>query len=285
MGAIFVSYRRSDSLPFCRSMVTELRTYFGAASVFFDETMDGGTQWPPRIRAALGAAEAVLVVIGPQWLLAKEDASGRRRIDLKGDWVREEVLTALHRERNGDGVHILPVLIGNSVMPEAKDLDKQLAPLSHFQAIFLPNTGKPDDFDELKAQLVRCRFVPAVPPPVRTPILGKLPQALRDDDEAAFLAELAEWEIIETRESDAPGRFRRELHRLYEFASFDSALSFMNEVAERGIRQYNHHPRWQNTYNRVEIWLTTFNIGYKPSQKDVRLARVCEQIWCEIRAR
>jgi len=266
-------------------MATELGSYFGARSVFFDEEMDRGTQWPPRIRAALKAAEAVLVVIGPQWLSAKDKKRGRRRIAKKGDWVREEVLAALQRKHAGDHLHILPVLVGNSVMPKAKDLGKEMASLSHFQAISLPNTGKPYDFDELKAQLVRCRFAPAVRPPVRTPLSGKLPQALRDEDEAAFLAEFDEWEIIEIPEPEAPGRFRRELHRVYEFASFESALGFMNEVAERGIRPHNHHPRWQNAYNRVELWLTTFNIGYKPSKKDVRLARVCEQIWCEIRVR
>jgi hypothetical protein len=174
MGTIFISYRQSDSLPFCRSMATELRAYFGAVSVFFDETIDRGEQWPSAIRTALNGAEVVLVVIGPQWLFPK-DTSGHC-IDLKEDWVREEVLTALKRKRDGDHLHILPVIPGNTDMPKAKDLDEELAPLSDFQALFLPNTGRPSDFDELKAQLVRWRFVPAVLPPVRTPRLGKRPR-------------------------------------------------------------------------------------------------------------
>jgi 4a-hydroxytetrahydrobiopterin dehydratase len=274
---IFISYRRDDSLKFCSSMADALTAYFGKESVFFDQTIDRGAEWPTTIRNALNTARVVLFVIGPKWLHAK-DVSGRRRIDIGGDWVREEILTVLKRKRSGDKVHVLPVLMPNVVMP--KDLYNKLVSFPNFQAMPLPNTGKPEDFDELKEQLVRWHFRPVKLPSVVTPIKGKS-KGLDADDESAFLKKMKEWRIVETREPDAPGRFRRELHRVYEFNSFDDAFRFMNEVAERGIRKPDHHPRWQNTFNRVEIWLTTFNLGYKPSTRDVRLAEVCEQIWSE----
>jgi pterin-4a-carbinolamine dehydratase len=58
----------------------------------------------------------------------------------------------------------------------------------------------------------------------------------------------------------------------------------MKEVSIRAIEKYNHHPRWQNAYNRLEVWLTTFNLGYKPSNKDLRLAKFFEKIWQEFQA-
>lgn len=279
---IFISYRRDDSLDFCRSLAAELRAYFGTEAVFFDQAIDRGAEWPTTIRNALNTARVILFVIGPNWQHARDDLSGRRRLDIGGDWVREEILAALKRKRGGDKVHILPVLMPNVAMP--KYLYNKLLSFPNYQAMPIPNTGKPEDFDELKAQLVRWNFVPVVLPPVVTPRIGRLPKGLNDDDESAFLKEMKEWKIEETREPDAPGRFRRELHRVYEFRSFEDAFHFMNEVAERAIGLQNHHPRWQNTYNRVEIWLTTFNLGYKPSLRDIRLAKACEQIWNEQQA-
>jgi pterin-4a-carbinolamine dehydratase len=263
-------------------MASELEQYFGTDSVFFDETAaEPGAQWPSRIREALNAANVVIVVIGAQWLQATDGTSGRRRIDAEEDWVREEILTALRRQSTNGDIHILPVLIGDSAMPHDEDLHETLAALCHFQPVRLPDTGRAEDFDDLKAQLVRWRFVPRVLPPVRTPVIGRVPTPLSEDDERALLTELEEWDILNTRDLDLPGRFRRELHRVYEFDSFDRAFQFMNEVAERAIRPLNHHPRWQNSYNRLEVWLTTFNAGYKPTKRDIRLARLCEEIWRE----
>ena len=57
------------------------------------------------------------------------------------------------------------------------------------------------------------------------------------------------------------------------------AWRFMQRVSEIGIQPHNHHPRWQNNYNRLEVWLSTSNSGHKPTKRDVRLARVFEETW------
>ena len=124
---------------------------------------------------------------------------------------------------------------------------------------------------------------PGILPPVHTPRLGRLPVALAPDDEAAFLSKYTLWEIVNTPEQGVTGGFKRELHRTYEFLTFDSAFDFLCEVKKRAIDKLNHHPRWQNTYNRVEIWLTTFNLGHKPSKRDVRLAAACEEVWIDFK--
>lgn len=286
MAKVFISYRRSDSLEICVRMATELKEYFGASEIFFDQsTIIPGTKWTQEIQDALSSSEIVLIVIGPQWLHAKDEKSGKRRIDVPEDWVREEVSMSLKRKRKGEKISIIPVLLGDTQMPDTRDLNDELSELSTYQGIRVINTRSHHDFDELREQLIKLKLQPKILQPVATPRVGKSPTQLNDNDEKRFLDEFKEWEIVENEEHNAPGGFRRELHRVYEFPTFELAFEFMNEVVRRGVNQINHHPRWENTFNRLEVWLTTFNIGYKPSVRDIRLAKIFEEIWLEYKSR
>jgi len=282
MPSVFISYRRSDAVDVARRMASELKTYFGADAIFFDQTTAlPGAKWPDSIRAALDEAQVMLVVIGPTWFDARDEQSRRRRIDLAEDWVRQEILTALQRQRNGEPLEVIPVLVSDASMPDPGHLDEELGELCEWQGIRVVSSGTTHDFDELKEQLVRLRIEPRVLPPVATPRFRRLPQRLTQDEEQAFLAKWSEWEIVETAEPHAPGGVMRELHRVYEFTTFEDAFRFMTEVVRRAIEPYSHHPRWQNAYFRVEVWLTTFNLNYRPSNRDVRLAEMFEEIWRE----
>ena len=42
----------------------------------------------------------------------------------------------------------------------------------------------------------------------------------------------------------------------YEFKNFNEALSFMNKVGVK-CEEMDHHPKWTNVYNRLEIELFT----------------------------
>lgn len=46
------------------------------------------------------------------------------------------------------------------------------------------------------------------------------------------------------------------LTAIFVFADFKKAFAFMSQVAEVA-EQINHHPNWQNSYNRVAISLRT----------------------------
>lgn len=61
------------------------------------------------------------------------------------------------------------------------------------------------------------------------------------------------------------------LYRAFEFKDFVSAFSFMTRVALLAEKN-NHHPTWTNTYNKVEIWLSTHDAGDKVTDKDRLLA-------------
>jgi 4a-hydroxytetrahydrobiopterin dehydratase len=59
-----------------------------------------------------------------------------------------------------------------------------------------------------------------------------------------------------------PGWDQRDgkLHRSFEFKDFAEAFRFMTAVAAEAER-LDHHPEWQNVYNRVTIDLVTHDVG------------------------
>lgn len=62
-----------------------------------------------------------------------------------------------------------------------------------------------------------------------------------------------------------------ELHKQFEFQDFAQAFAFMTKVAALA-EDRQHHPRWQNEWNKVDIWLSTHDAGNKVTDKDRKLA-------------
>jgi len=61
------------------------------------------------------------------------------------------------------------------------------------------------------------------------------------------------------------------LYKAFEFKDFSQAFSFMTRVALLAEKK-NHHPTWTNTWNKVEIWLSTHDAGDIVTDKDRSLA-------------
>lgn len=95
----------------------------------------------------------------------------------------------------------------------------------------------------------------------------------------AFLAEYPDWQVVESEYSKADNGIKRELYRVFKFRTYDQAFAFMTAVSEQVIVPLDHHPRWQNDYNRLEIWFTTFDFGYQISNVDLQAAGDIEQMW------
>lgn len=66
------------------------------------------------------------------------------------------------------------------------------------------------------------------------------------------------------------------LYKKFEFEDFKEAFAFMQAVAEQA-EQMNHHPKWENEWNKVEIWLYTHSED-AVTDKDHELARAIDQI-------
>ena len=68
------------------------------------------------------------------------------------------------------------------------------------------------------------------------------------------------------------------LYRRFEFKGFKEAFEFMSKVAAVAERM-NHHPTWTNTYNKVEIWLSTHSAGDTITDKDKALAKEIDKVY------
>ena len=66
----------------------------------------------------------------------------------------------------------------------------------------------------------------------------------------------------------------KQAFKIFEFKDFKRAFSWMTTIAFEA-EKHNHHPEWKNIYNKVEVTLTTHDIGML-SEKDVHLAQVME---------
>ena len=66
----------------------------------------------------------------------------------------------------------------------------------------------------------------------------------------------------------------KQASKIFEFKNFKRAFSWMISLAFEAENQ-NHHPEWKNIYNKVEVTLTTHDMGML-SEKDVRLATVMD---------
>ena len=61
------------------------------------------------------------------------------------------------------------------------------------------------------------------------------------------------------------------LYKKFSFKDFSEAFGFMSRVA-LAAEKMNHHPKWTNVYNEVEIWLSTHDAGDTVTEKDRLLA-------------
>ena len=53
---------------------------------------------------------------------------------------------------------------------------------------------------------------------------------------------------------------REAYSKIFKLADFKQAFSFMTSIAMKA-EQINHHPEWENVYNKVTITLTTHDKG------------------------
>lgn len=67
------------------------------------------------------------------------------------------------------------------------------------------------------------------------------------------------------------------LYKQFVFADFHQAWAFMERVAAAANR-LDHHPRWQNEWNVVDIWLSTHEQDMKITDADRELANTIDTL-------
>lgn len=67
------------------------------------------------------------------------------------------------------------------------------------------------------------------------------------------------------------------LYKQFVFKDFKQAWAFMERVAGAANRA-DHHPRWQNEWNVVDIWLSTHDNGMEITEFDRELANTIDTL-------
>lgn len=67
------------------------------------------------------------------------------------------------------------------------------------------------------------------------------------------------------------------LKKTFTFKDFSEAFAFMTRVALLAEKQ-NHHPKWTNVWNKVEINLNTHDAGDIVTAKDKKLADAIDKL-------
>lgn len=74
----------------------------------------------------------------------------------------------------------------------------------------------------------------------------------------------------------------KSIGRDFEFVDFRAAFAFMARVSEHA-EDLNHHPDWNNSYNKVQILLTTHSEGGL-TELDFELAHRVNRVYSDMRS-
>ena len=142
---VFISYRRADSSAYAGRLEEDLSAHLHASGDIFMDITDiaAGTNFVTAIHEALSRSKIALILIGRHWISAENDA-GVPRLHDPDDLVRTEVRLALEK-----GLKVIPVLLGGTPMPSAKDLPEDLKPLAFLNALEISDTRWSYDVERL----------------------------------------------------------------------------------------------------------------------------------------
>jgi TIR domain-containing protein len=130
MAGVFISYRREDTPAHAGRVYEQLAARYGKHRVFRDlDAIPFATDFRQKINEAIGSCDAVIALIGRDWLTAS-DASGRPKLHNPKDWLRVEIVTALAKQKL-----VIPVLVENADMPSEDALPDPLKPLAYLHAL------------------------------------------------------------------------------------------------------------------------------------------------------
>jgi formylglycine-generating enzyme required for sulfatase activity len=131
-GAIFINYRRGDDGGNAGRLFDCLRDEFASEQLFMDvDSIAPGLDFVQVLQEQVARCDVLLVVIGKNWLDAR-DEEGARRLDDPDDFVRIEIEAALRQ-----GKRVIPVLVGEGRMPRPDALPDAIRPLARRNGVRL----------------------------------------------------------------------------------------------------------------------------------------------------
>ncbi len=147
-GNIFINYRREESSHVAGRLHDALAPRFGRNKLFMDvDDIPVGKDFDDYLKSQVAACDAMLAIIGPNWLSAKDEA-GQRRLDKPDDFITIEIGTALARN-----IPVVPVLVDGAHMPKESELPAALKPLARRQAVQIRHANFSSDAESLIKKL------------------------------------------------------------------------------------------------------------------------------------
>lgn len=266
---LFISYRRDDSLATARTLLRFLHSQYGRQRVFMDTVeIRSGNDWQGEIRTALEKSTVVLPIIGARWFTLT-DPYGRRRIDQEDDWVGREIEIAL-----SSGKVVIPIYIGiPAAPPEA--FPPSIQQLADRQGRVISGAHDDSEWIKLGETLERHGFGP-LRPNTRYPRPAAHIRPYTDQQIESVLKQLNGWRAVASAVPNQEHIIRNELHKSFEFGSFEKAMKFMMNVSVE-VARIQHHPRWENIWRTVDVWLSTWDVQFQISDLDVQVARLMDE--------
>ena len=277
---VFISYRREDSSAEAGRIYEAVKAELGAAEVFMDvSSISPGAIWPDIVRNKLNEADTVVVVIGLDWFTAGIDDFGQRRIDKPDDWVRLEIENSISNEKK-----IIPTLVRAAKPPPENALPESIRKLSSHQKVDIRSEYWDHDIQLLLRQIdvenkIDTNYKHSYNIYPRPPEGGSTAVGLSQEKINKVLSKsLPKWKIKNKKMPDSREGCCVEIERTYTFKSFISAIDFMHKVAP-GCDIAIHHPRWQNTWKTLTVWLTTWDVRNRVTDRDIQLAKYLDSAY------
>lgn len=88
------------------------------------------------------------------------------------------------------------------------------------------------------------------------------------------------WNLQTSNGKDNDDNCDSKLTADYKFKNFPRTWTFLNEVAKYA-HETKHHPTINTTYNKVNIELTTHDVGNKVTYNDIKMAQKIHQMYLQ----
>lgn len=95
----------------------------------------------------------------------------------------------------------------------------------------------------------------------------EMAERLSEEEQREGLKRIPNWNRVESSDS---------ISRSFKFKNFVEAFGFMGKVALIA-EKLNHHPDWSNSYNKVDISLTSHDVNGL-SERDITLAEKIDEL-------
>lgn len=114
----------------------------------------------------------------------------------------------------------------------------------------------------------------------RYPVNFPIPPDVLDNDKLDLILEqeLTNWKVVKSPLPEDTFIIRQELFREFVFDRFDDVIAYMSKVAQI-CNSLPHHPRWENSWTTLKVYLSTWDHSHVITYKDIMLARHMEEIY------